>query len=339
MVTRVFVGACEAFIQGAVFYLSFWYPYNELASRGAIYFSTSALAGAFNGLIAYAVQKDLQHVNSWMPWRWLFLIEGVVPIGWAFVLMVFLPSTPEDLKLVKRFFSEEERQLIQKRSRLAYNTGESKFQPKLMLRVLTDPKFWMLVCIECATLFCLTSLTNFLPSILHGFGWSTVKSQLMTVIIYACAFVTIILSARISDKTGKRGVVIITNAAIASLGYILLLTMKNPSGRFAGACECAFFPQVFSLLLTSPIHRHRRIGGLPQRRDQPYLVRLSQYRLHLPRHSDRSHQLHRASRRHLRKPGVRRPAILPQGPRRVSGNDGLSHGDGGSSDGLAEVGE
>ncbi|KIW92662.1 uncharacterized protein Z519_06509 [Cladophialophora bantiana CBS 173.52] len=243
MVIRVFVGVCEAFVQGAVFYLSFWYPYNELATRGAIFFSTAALAGAFNGLIAYGVETDLQGANAWSAWRWLFLIEGILPIGWAFVVVTFLPPTPEKVRF---FFSEEEKHLIVKRSRIAHNTGESKIRPKLILNVLIDPKFWMSVCIESATLFCLQSLSNFLPAILYGFGWSTIKSQLMSVVVYACAFVAIIFSARVSDKTSRRGLIIIANATVATLGYILLLTLKQPAGRFAGACIVAMglYPNV-----------------------------------------------------------------------------------------------
>ena len=244
VVVRVLVGMCEAFVQGAVFYLSFWYPYNELATRGAIYFSTSALAGAFNGLIAYAVQKDLGGVSSWRPWRWLFLIEGAIPMGWAFIVLSLLPSTPEHLKFIGRFFSKEEKEVIVKRSRLAHNTGESKIRPKLVLMLLRDPKFWLQVCIESATLFCLTSLANFLPAILYGFGWTLVKSQLMTVIVYACAFVTIIFWAKVSDRIQRRGVIIIANACIAAIGYILLLTVKSTSGRFAATCECSFSLQL-----------------------------------------------------------------------------------------------
>jgi MFS family permease len=195
------------------------------------------VAGAFNGLIAYAVARDLGGVNSWQPWRWLFLIEGVLPMGWAFVVISLLPSTPEHLKVIGRLFSKDEKELIIKRSRLAHNTGESKIRPKLILKLLMDPKFWMLVCIESGNLFCLSSLTNFLPAIIHGFGWSTVKSQLMTVIVYACSFVTIIFWARVSDKTGRRGVFIMTNAGIAAIAYILLLTVKSSSGRFAATCK------------------------------------------------------------------------------------------------------
>jgi MFS family permease len=311
IVVRVFVGVCEAFVQGSVFYLSFWYPYNELATRGAIYFSTAALAGAFNGLIAYAVQKDLRGVNSWEPWRWLFLIEGVIPICWAFVVMLLLPSTPEHLKLVGRFFTKEEKKVIVKRSRLARNTGESKIRPKLILVLLMDPKFWMLVCIESATLFCLTSLSNFLPAILHGFGWSSVKSQLMTIIVYACAFVTIIFWARFSDKVGRRGIVIIANACIGALGYVLLITLKGNSGRFAATCKSFSFTSASQSHPTSvhcqrtSRHRHRRNGNLPKRSAEPHLGSLDEHRLHLPRVRHRADQLHRPSRLHRLEPSIR----------------------------------
>jgi len=243
MVVRTFVGVAEAFVQGSVFYLSFWYPNNELATRGAVYFSTAALAGAFNGLIAYAVQEDLSNVNNWRPWRWIFLIEGVVPIGWALVVLAFLPSTPETVKF---FFTEDEKDLLIKRSRRATNTGESNIKPKLILKLLVDPKFWMLVGIESATIFCITSLSNFLPDILHNFGWSSVKSQLMSVIVYACGFMSILFWARVSDKRGQRGLVILINLATATLGYILLITLTGDSGRFAGACIVAIgvYPNV-----------------------------------------------------------------------------------------------
>jgi hypothetical protein len=55
------VHAAKAFVQGDVFYLSFWYTYQEITTRSAIFWSTSALAGSFNGFIAYAVQKSLDN--------------------------------------------------------------------------------------------------------------------------------------------------------------------------------------------------------------------------------------------------------------------------------------
>jgi MFS family permease len=65
MILRALVGASEAFIQGSIFYLSFWYPYHELATRGAILYSMVALSGSFNGLLAYGIQLNLDGINGW----------------------------------------------------------------------------------------------------------------------------------------------------------------------------------------------------------------------------------------------------------------------------------
>ena len=75
MVVRTFVGAAEAFLQGCLLYLTFFYNNTELALRGAIFYSTSALAGAFNGLVSYAIETNLDGVNGWPAWKWIFLIE------------------------------------------------------------------------------------------------------------------------------------------------------------------------------------------------------------------------------------------------------------------------
>lgn len=73
---RILIGAGEAFIQAAPLYLSLWYKRDELAMRGAIFFSMSAVAGSLNGLIAYGVLENLNGVYGRAAWRWIFLIEG-----------------------------------------------------------------------------------------------------------------------------------------------------------------------------------------------------------------------------------------------------------------------
>lgn len=233
MVTRTFVGVAEAFIQGAIFYLSFWYKYDELATRGAIVYSTSTLAGAFNGLVAYGVQHNLEGKNGWHAWRWIFFIEGILPIGWAFIIFALLPPTPETTRFG---FTAEEKDILVKRSRTAHNTGESKIKPKLILKLFFQPQFIMVALIDCGAHFCTSSLSNFLPAILHGLGYDEKRAQLMSVIVYACAFVSLIAAGRLSDYFQRRGLAIVALACIAILGYALLLGITNNTGRFIAAC-------------------------------------------------------------------------------------------------------
>ncbi len=70
------IGVFEAFLQAGPLYLSFSYTRKQLATRGAIFFSMMAVAGSMNGVIAYGIQRNLNHARGWLAWRWLFLIEG-----------------------------------------------------------------------------------------------------------------------------------------------------------------------------------------------------------------------------------------------------------------------
>lgn len=163
MAIRFLVGVTEAFIQGSILYLSFWYRYNELATRGAIIFSTSALAGSFNGLLSYGVQKNLGGINGWNAWQWIFFVEGLIPIIWGFVVLVLLPTTPENVRLG---FTEDEKRLIVRRSRASHNTGDGTIRPKLILKLLIDPKFWLTTAINCGNHFC--KLKCSLPEAQHS---------------------------------------------------------------------------------------------------------------------------------------------------------------------------
>lgn len=83
---RTVVGSFEAFLQAGVLYLTFWYKLDELATRTAIFFAMSAVAGSMNGLIAFGIENDMELVNGWLAWRWIFLIEGELSVSTVCVL-------------------------------------------------------------------------------------------------------------------------------------------------------------------------------------------------------------------------------------------------------------
>jgi sugar phosphate permease len=144
--------------------LSFWYTYTELATRGAIFYSTSALAGSFNGLIAYGIEKNLAGHRGWEPWQWLYLVEGVLPIGCSLILLLLLPGTPEKKHFL---FTKEERELAIRRSRRAFNPEDAKLRPRFIIKPLLKPHFWLLSAIYAFNHFSVSSLSNFLPAIIQ----------------------------------------------------------------------------------------------------------------------------------------------------------------------------
>lgn len=143
--------------------LSFWYEYHELATRSAIFFSTSTLAGAFNGLVSYGISKNLDGRNGWRAWKWIFLIEGILPISFAFIVLIFLPASPSEVRLG---FNGIEKDELVRRSKRSHNTLTSQIQLKKILELLTSIHFWLFALLYCASLFTISTLSNFLPAII-----------------------------------------------------------------------------------------------------------------------------------------------------------------------------
>ncbi|XMA15216.1 hypothetical protein WAI453_008007 [Rhynchosporium graminicola] len=240
---RFLVGMAEAFIQGAVFYLSFFYTYSELASRGAIFYSMATLAGAFNGIIAYAITKDLNGVRGWLAWRWIFLSEGVLPIGTSIFVWLLLPASPKEARIG---FSEADKNLAVARSQAAHNNLEEKLNLRQIHKPLLSLTFWGFMIISCCAHFATGSFSNFLPLIVKGFGYSTLDTQLFTVIVYACAFVGLISFGFAADKTNKRGLTLAVANSFTILGYTLLISLGSRQRQFAATCITAFgaFPSI-----------------------------------------------------------------------------------------------
>lgn len=149
--------------------------------------------------------------------------------------MIFslLPSTPETVRFG---FRTEEKEVLIQRSRAAHNTGESKIIPKLILKLFMQPQFLMVVLIDCGAHFCTSSMSNFLPDILFGLGYEEKEAQIMSVIVYACAFVALLVTGYLSDRFQQRGYAIAIVSCIGILGYALLLGITNDTGRFVAAC-------------------------------------------------------------------------------------------------------
>ncbi|CAK7224561.1 hypothetical protein SCUCBS95973_005558 [Sporothrix curviconia] len=166
---RFMIGVAEAFVQGTVFYLSFFYTYSEITTRGAIFFSTFTIAGAFKGLI---VEYKLQ---------WLR-----VPL------------------------------------------------------VLLSPHFWTQAVISCAGHFCVSSLSNFLPSIIASFGYSSLNAQLFSVIVYVYAAVGVIFWARASDTTNARSATLGASIVVSIVGYAILIGVDKHKVQFFATCLVAF---------------------------------------------------------------------------------------------------
>jgi hypothetical protein len=108
---------------------------------------------------------DLNGKNGWLAWRWIFMIEGIMPIVFGLLLYVFLPSTPEKAKFG---FSQADKDLAVKRSRRSHNPEDAKLRPKGILPVLLNPVWWFLVFIFSGYHYTNSPITNFIQQIVQA---------------------------------------------------------------------------------------------------------------------------------------------------------------------------
>ena len=55
--------------------MTFWYPRHHLQTRISIFFASASLAGAFSGLLAYAI-GFMSGVGGRLAWSWIFVSHG-----------------------------------------------------------------------------------------------------------------------------------------------------------------------------------------------------------------------------------------------------------------------
>jgi MFS family permease len=74
---RFLLGCAEAgFFPGIVYYFTLWYRPHERATRLALFYSASAVAGAFGGVLAYAILSSMEGVAGLHDYQWVFILEG-----------------------------------------------------------------------------------------------------------------------------------------------------------------------------------------------------------------------------------------------------------------------
>ncbi|ODV92480.1 hypothetical protein CANCADRAFT_22840 [Tortispora caseinolytica NRRL Y-17796] len=225
---RFFLAVFEAvLIAGVPALFSTWYPRNEWGSRIMVYLSATPIAGAFGGWIAYGVA----HIESHLPpWKWLFIIEGLLTVVVAFSCVYVLPDRPHNTRWLK----PREREVMEWRMLRDGNRVRGHPKWKEFLRSLADWRLCLNIAIFMTQNFSTYTLSTFTPLIVRSFGYSQVRSQLMVAPPFCVAFVMVFVVAPISDRLNRRASIYVINSAVACAGYLMLalIPVENQSARY-----------------------------------------------------------------------------------------------------------
>lgn len=215
---------------GIILYLSGFYRRKDLSLRIAMFWSAASLSGAFSGLLAAAISK-MNGVGGQEGWRWIFTLEGIFTVCWAVLAYTLLPNTPEQVML----FSAEEAKRCSQRLKLDVDLLDNeKITTGKVLSVFKEPHCILIwICAVCSGCV-IFGLAYFTPSIVAAMGYSSVRTQLMTVPPYAVAFVLSLVVAYYSDRYSVRGIPMIITLFISLIGLIMFYVGRKTPVRYAG---------------------------------------------------------------------------------------------------------
>ncbi|KAK5633531.1 hypothetical protein RRF57_009245 [Xylaria bambusicola] len=220
--TRILLG----FFEGCLFpsitlCLCNWYKRDELGLRIALLFIASALAGAFGGLLAWAV-FHLDGISNMAGWRWLYILEGLITVVWAGLCTVLLPQNYE----TAYFLDDEQKALMKKRAEEmdAYGGGSGHYTKKDIKEAAKDVKSWLHALIQINIVTVLYGFSTFLPIIIKdGFQFSTIQAQYLVIPVNIWGSMVYAIGAILSDRYSARFLPLVVCAPFGIAGYTILL--------------------------------------------------------------------------------------------------------------------
>lgn len=96
-----------------------WYCRHEIQFRQALFFSAASIAGAFSGLLAFAIAK-MDGTAGLEGWRWIFILEGIATVVAAVLAFFILQDFPE----TATFLTEEEKAFVIHRLKYQAQAGK-----------------------------------------------------------------------------------------------------------------------------------------------------------------------------------------------------------------------
>ncbi|KAL2831547.1 major facilitator superfamily domain-containing protein [Aspergillus cavernicola] len=230
LATRTLLGLAEAgYIPGSIYTLSTWYTPQELGRRVAILFFGMFGGNAISPLLGAGILR-LHGFSGLSGWQYIFLIEGIATMIVALLLLLVLPTSPQQPKplflngLIR--FSEREQHILTARQGLenspSMNLSAQAGIPlstvrKTVLNYRRWPHFISTACVFSTW----SPLTTYTPSIIMSLGFDRVEANALSAIGASMTLPIVFLVAWISDRTKRRGVTVIS--AIACYLVVLIV--------------------------------------------------------------------------------------------------------------------
>ena len=224
---RLLLGIAEAgFFPGVVYYLTLWFPARIRARSISRFYIAAPLASTVIGVLAGWLM-GLNGTLGLTGWQWLFLVEGIPPILFGFVILRALPDSPAAAPWLTAELAKDA-----SRAHLGHEAG--------VLRALLSPKVWIIGLYFFCALTCNYAYQASGPAILQGVtGWSIGRVGMLTAIIGLAGAAAMLLTAISSDRTGDRGRHCIVLCCVMGISFFVA-SLAHPAWLVVAALALSF---------------------------------------------------------------------------------------------------
>ncbi|KAH6903110.1 major facilitator superfamily domain-containing protein [Coprinopsis sp. MPI-PUGE-AT-0042] len=228
---RVLLGIFESgFFPALVYIITTWYKRHEVQKRLAVFYLSSIVLGGFSSILAYGITflKGKGGINGW---QWIFIVEGAATILLGILAWMFVPDFPDKSK----FLTREQRKMIL--DRIEADRADSMPDPMTWLKfrkAFFDPFTWSFALMFMSSTMPAYVIGFFSTIIIHGMGYSTAMSLVLTAFPYCAAGISCFFFAWLADKTRKRAIWLACQNLLCIAGLMCTGYASAPGVRYFG---------------------------------------------------------------------------------------------------------
>ncbi|MCS6809616.1 MAG: MFS transporter, partial [Bacteroidota bacterium] len=264
-VLRFLLGVGEAgFAPGIILYITYWYPSERRARVFSRYMIALAVSGVVGSPLSGWILHDMNGINGWSGWQWLFLLEGLPAVLLGIVVLWYLDDSPRTAS----WLTEDEKQLIEHSLAAEQRATSHTHISQNLRQALTHPYVWSLSLSYFFILCGLYGISFWLPQLLQGLGThDTLMIGILSAVLYGIAACTMLLVSKHSDATGERHWHIAICGSIGALGFcVSTLVSHIPLLSFAAlilaTCGVLAVLPLFWTLPTTFLHGTAAAAGI-----------------------------------------------------------------------------
>lgn len=217
-ITRGLLGALQGgFICDICLWMSYFYTSKEFPFRLSLFYIANPLTAVWSSLLAFALLKIKTNA---LPegWKWLFLVEGLFTLIVGLVSYLKMPASAVQTKTWFRkkgwYTDREEKIVVNRVLRDDPTKGDMNNRqpvgPKELVKSLLDYDLWPVYIIRLFGDIGASPTSNYLTLTLRKLGFSTFKTNLLSIPYNILMIITMLVSGYVSELVNSRALVLAT---------------------------------------------------------------------------------------------------------------------------------